>query len=537
MKFDYNEHIPEGLMDRVEQRLAAYLTVKRKKRVKKTLVLLSMCLLLIPATVYGFVNNNFNSWFDSIRMAHNKGKTVKLNTVFEYEGNKIVFEDAVWEEDNLMVSYRLIDGVLLPSQFILQNEKGEIINHQAEAEHNGKEGTLKVYFDEEKLFGEKAFFSIKALERLKYPDDNIEFKNKLDIDKDFLTTGHAVVNKTFEAEYGLITIEEIKIKDGRTFLTYKCDWNDKISSTAEQDWTRLPMLFFYIKDAENNIIKGYSFYDGKYSKIEECSLSGIIKNLDKPIEVAVEFNEKLVDWEVPIEVKKFSSEVIEINKDVKMDSGTIRISEMILKSAGTYLKYEFIPAKGYENTEGIRPLIEIVFGGKKYACSDYLQEMSGKMVFPVGIDKKDLKKVKLNVLGIYRYEKRDEKFMLTKESAPTYFVVDGVKFNIEKFATKDGKTYIDILVDGANRKFTDLDVSYSVKESEERSLSVKGGLEFTDESVEKKLERDPDSFETSDLEKSIIRKKLEIEEESNTVELKLDRFEYLEISNTEIKIK
>ncbi|AEV68811.1 hypothetical protein [Acetivibrio clariflavus] len=537
MRFDYNDQIPEGLMDRVEQRLAAHLAVKKKKRVKKTLILLSMCLLLIPATVYGVVSNNFNSWFDAIRMAHNKGKTVKLNSVFEYEGNRIVFEDAVWEEDNLMVSYRIVDGEFWPSQFMLKNEKGEIINHQAAAEHNGKDGTLKVHFDEEQLSGEKAFFSIKSIEKLKYPNDNIEFKHKLSINKDFLTTGHAVINKTFEAEHGLITIEEINIKDGMTFLTYKCDWNDKILSLAEQDWTRMPMLAFYIKDAENNIIEGYSHYNGEHSKIGKCGLSGVIKNLDKPIELAVEFNEKLVDWEIPIEVKKFSSEVVEINKDVVMDSGTIRISEMILKSASTYLKYEFIPGKGYENTEGIRPLIEIVFGGKKYACSEYLQEMSGKMVFPVGIDKKDLKKVKLNVLGIYRYEVRDEKFTLAKEAAPTYFVVDGVKFNVERMEVKDGKTCIDILVDGANRKFTDLDVSYSVEEGEVVSKSVKGGLEFTDKSVEKKLEKDPYSFEVSDLEKTIIRKNLEIEKELNTVELKLVRFEYLELSRTEIKIK
>jgi len=147
MRFDYNDQIPEGLMDRVEQRLAAHLAVKKKKRVKKTLILLSMCLLLIPATVYGVVSNNFNSWFDAIRMAHNKGKTVKLNSVFEYEGNRIVFEDAVWEENELLVSFRIVVGMLWPSKFSFLNDKDEVIGNSGGYSINDEnEGTLRCNF-------------------------------------------------------------------------------------------------------------------------------------------------------------------------------------------------------------------------------------------------------------------------------------------------------------------------------------------------------------------------------------------------------
>ncbi len=220
-----------------------------------------------------------------------------------------------------------------------------------------------------------------------------------------------------------------------------------------------------------------------------------------------------------------------------MDSGTIRISEMTLKSAGTYLKYEFIPAKGYEDTENIRALIDIVVDGKQYICSEYIKEISGELVFPVGIDKKNIKDVKLNVFGIYRNERSKDKFILSKESTPTNFVLDGVNFNVEKMEIKEGKTYIDILIEGANRRYTDIDISHTIEEGGMLSLGVSGGLEFRDKSIEQKLEKDPFSFETSDLEKTIIRKNLEIEGEHNIVELKIDSVEYLETCKVEFKIK
>lgn len=536
MNCDFKEQIPDGMMDRVGQRLAAHLVIKKKKRTKNLMILLSILIVLIPASVYGLVNSNLHSWFKAIRVAHDKGKTVKLNAAFEYEKNKIIFEDAVWEENKLMISCRIVDGALWPSQFILIDENSETLNHGAGYECYDKEGALQLEFDEEKITGDKVFLSVKTLEKMSYQDDSIDYKYKLNIDKEFLTTNQAKVDKTFETEYGLITIEDINIKDGKTILTYKYDMNDKVAKLEGWGKYRMPQPEFYIKDAENNVLKSNSYAD-EFSNIKEAELFGVIKCLDNPLDFAIECNEKIVDWKVPIEVKKFKSEVIEVNKDVKMDSGTIRISEMTLKSAGTYLKYEFIPAKGYEDTENIRALIDIVVDGKQYICSEYIKEISGELVFPVGIDKKNIKDVKLNVFGIYRNERSKDKFILSKESTPTNFVLDGVNFNVEKMEIKEGKTYIDILIEGANRRYTDIDISHTIEEGGMLSLGVSGGLEFRDKSIEQKLEKDPFSFETSDLEKTIIRKNLEIEGEHNIVELKIDSVEYLETCKVEFKIK
>ncbi|GEM_PF-800426 len=535
MRFDFYEQIPEGLMDRVEQRLATHLAVKKKKRVMKTLALLSVCLLLIPATVYGFVNNDIQSWYDSIRIASNRGKTVKLNYDFEYEKNKIVFEDAVWEENELLVSFRIVDGMLWPSKFSLLNDKDEVIGHSGGYSINDEnEGTLRFNFEEEEITGDKVFLSVEALEKLKFSDDDIDYKYKLNIDKEFLATGQAKVGKTFETEYGFITIEEIKIKDGRTFLTYKYDRNDKMAKISEQDKLDDTKLVIFIKDSENNVLKSNLYIGKRPSDIEESELFGNIKNLDNSLEVAIECNEIPVNWKAPVKIKNTASKVIEVNKDIKIDSGTLRISEIVLKSASTRLNYEFIPSKGYENTIYVSPLIDITLGGKRYIST---KRSDGRLEFPVVIDKKDLRKVKLNVHAIYRYEERNEKFTLTKGDVPTSFVVDGVKFNIENMEIKDGKTYIDILVDGQKREFTNFDITTVRKKGEKYSVRVHGELEFADKSIEPKYNDEPYSFDKSILETIKIRKNMKINGEFDTVDLELDCFEYLDICNAEIKIK
>lgn len=537
MNFDFNDQIPEGMMDRVEQRLESHLVVKKNKRTKKVLVLLSILVLLIPATVYGFVNNSFDSWFSAIKEANKKGKTVELNAAFENDSSKIIFEDAVWEEDKLRVSYRIVDGVMCPRHFTLRNEKDEIINNRSGGELLDKEGALEAYFDKDKISGEKVFLSVEILEKIRYMDNYIDYKYSLNIDKEFLATGQAKVGKSFETEYGTITIEEIKIEDGKTILIYKYEVNDEIAELSEQE--TCPMIYpnFYIKDADNNTLESNSYCNEDNPGIIKSGLTGGIKNLDKPLQLAIVCDERVVDWKVPIEVKKFASEVVEINKDIELESGTVRIIQMTLNPASTYIKYEFIPAKDFENTIGIRPLAEMVIGNKKYICTNYLEDLSGEMEFPVGIDKKDLKKAKLDFHGIYRFEQRDERLKFTEGAVPTDFVVEGVKFRIEKMEIKEGKTNIEILVDGANRKFTDFDISYVAEEGGGLSIGVRGELEFTDSNIEQKLRNDPLSFEQSDIEKTIIRKKIELGGERDTVELMLEKFEFIDIHPTEIKIK
>jgi len=256
--------------------------------------------------------------------------------------------------------------------------------------------------------------------------------------------------------------------------------------------------------------------------------------LDNSLKVAIECNEIPVNWKAPVKIKNTASKVIEVNKDIKIDSGTLRISEIVLKSASTRLNYEFIPSKGYENTIYVSPLIDITLGGKRYIST---KRSDGRLEFPVVIDKKDLRKVKLNVHAIYRYEERNEKFTLTKGDVPTSFVVDGVKFNIENMEIKDGKTYIDILVDGQKREFTNFDITTVRKKGEKYSVRVHGELEFADKSIEPKYNDEPYSFDKSILETIKIRKNMKINGEFDTVDLELDCFEYLDICNAEIKIK
>jgi len=534
MRFDFNEQIPEGMMDRVEQRLAAHLVVKKKKRTRNTLVLISVLALLVPATVYGFVNNNLQSLYNAIKIASDRGKSVKLNYDFEYGKNKIVFEDAVWEEDRLIVSYRVIDGVMFPAKFSLLNEKGDNVGYTGGSGFGMDGGTLEVNFDEEELIGEKVFLSIEGLERFRYSDEDNNYKYSFNLGKEFLNTGEAKVGKTFETEYGLITFEEIKVKDGRTFLTYSCDINEESKKSAGQDGNEIQKVNFIIKDKENNVLRSEIHPEPELPLTNEVELFGAIKNLDNPLELAIVSSQASVNWKVPIDIKISSGKVVELNRDVELESGTLRISEVVLRDASTKVKYEFTPAKGYENTIDVQPLIEISIGANKYTSH---KRTGGEYEFPVGIDKKDMKKAVIIVHGIYRKEERTEKFTLSKEDVPTYFVVDGVKFNIEKMETRDGKTYMDIFVDRTKRKFTDFEILPARMKEDYCTVRTHTDNEFADKSIEPRYNDEPYSFDTSILETITIKKQMEISKAYDVLELQLEYLEYLDVCNAEIKLK
>jgi hypothetical protein len=291
MNYDFNEQIPDGMMDRVGQRLSLHSVAKKKKRVKNTLILLSVLVLLIPASVYGFVNYNTLGWFDSIRVAHEKGKTIELNATFEYGKSKVLFEDAVWIDNNmLMVSYKIANGKFLGKvKYILTNEKGEKIADEKGSECNYKgEGNIHFELKDDKMIGGNIFLSLLTQQKTLRNSD-INFDYRLNIGKELLTLGQAKVNQVFQTTYGPISIDNIKTYNWTTELKFRYVENKgETQSVIIKDgaeYKLLPELF--IKDSKNNILNSCDYSYEENTGIVTVCYNGTITNLDKPVELAI----------------------------------------------------------------------------------------------------------------------------------------------------------------------------------------------------------------------------------------------------------
>jgi hypothetical protein len=540
MNYDFNEQIPDGLMDRVGQRLLLHSAAKKKKRVKNTLVLMSILVLLVPASVYGFVNYNTLGWFDSIRVAHEKGKTVKLNAVFEYGGSKMIFEDAVWIDNNiLMVSYKIPNGVFLGKvKYILTNENGEKIADEKGSECNYKgEGNIRFEIENDKMVGRNIFLSLLTQQKT-FIKSGIDFEHRLNIGKELLTLGQAEVNQVFQTAYGPISIEDIKTYNSTTELKFRYVENREESQFVlikdGAEYKLFPELF--IKDSKDNILNSLDYSYEENTGIVTVCYNGAITDLDKPIELAIVCNDEIVNRRIPVKVDKTDNKVIEVNREIKTDVGTFRIGKVTLGAASTALEYEFIPAEGYSNICKVEPFIELDVDGEKYGYQyERSGELSGQLFYPVGIDGEKADKLKLMVWRINWYEKHKEKFELDKGKVPNSYVLKEAKVYVEKMEVKDGKTYVEIMIDRDNHKCCDV-MLYAHNGENTIGTKSDGGIEFTDKRIQKKVENDFYSLDYSDLEKSVLRYSLELEGEHSHVELQTDMLKYTDLCKAEIKI-
>lgn len=258
------EQIPDGMMDRISKRLAEHVSARKKRRKVKTVLIAVACTLLLPISAYAFINisNDNWGWFEGIKKAEKNGKTVEINKEFTYKDGKILFEDAVWEDDCLLLSYSVFKGTYIPYDICMYDDNGERIDCDEDYEFDGKRnGTIKVSIDKNKKKSNVANLSILTLKSSKPINiHNIEYEYELMIYKSLLTNGMAEINKEYNTSFGTLKLLNARYEDneGRIIISYSFNLNENIKNLIK-DSTELSKIvslsMLYIKDRDNNIIK------------------------------------------------------------------------------------------------------------------------------------------------------------------------------------------------------------------------------------------------------------------------------------------
>jgi hypothetical protein len=201
-----------------------------------------------------------------------------------------------------------------------------------------------------------------------------------------------------------------------------------------------------------------------------------------------------------------------------LNSGVFNIKKLISGSASTSLEYDFVPVANGENTTTVSPFIKMILKGREYEVNPTKRGLSGKLRFQIPVEHEEHKDIRFNIFAIEREVKYGGKISLESGNIWPAYELEGARLEIQRFEAKDGKTYIDLVIDEGTRDYYDINVSIYSGEKHV-SCSVGGHMEF------------------NDLTKTTIGKSIEISGEYEKIVLIIEELVYMDLCMEEFSIE
>lgn len=490
----------------------------------------------------GYVNWG---WTSGIATAVENGKAVELNQTFEYEGHKIKFENAVWEDYALLVSFSVLDAdkedSVMLSQVSLVNEEGKSLSQGCGSEYDGNgKGVLEFDLDKDLITGDKVYLKIHTVREAK--SEKPDYIYGMVLDKSLASDGakYSLGNEC-KTDYGTLKLVTASNSKGRLSIDYTFDFIQEIKELINQDPENnifIHDLFprITLTDAKKNVFSANSrSWEGE-GKSGKLYFNGM-PELNRPVTISIICSEKVANWNLPIPVKKAGTETININKEYKGEGGSFKINNIYLGSASTSLDYEFIPAKGSEVTR-LEPIVSMNVKDERIRGSvNNNGGLTGKIVFKYPILHKDLKDVTFYIDSVRRSIKYEESIKIDFDKTPADYKIkaDGSEIQVTNLKIKDGNTTcFDLVVNDSNRKFSGFDVGIEFDTSplswSSTSNSDDYGIAF-----DRSVKEGPD-LTARDEKKSPLKRSIEIDGEYKKLEVKIESLEYLDLYKSEVKI-
>ena len=517
--------------------------MKYANKVKILLLALIMAVML-PSSAFAAAAEMDWGWTSGINAAIDSGKAVELNKTFEYEGHKIKFENAVWEDYALLVTFSVPDAdkedSVVPSQVSLVNEEGKSVSsgHGSGYDGNGK-GVLEFDLNKELIKGDKLYLKIHTLREA--GREKPDYMYTMQLDKSLSSDGAKYnLGTKFKTDYGTLNFVAASNSEGRLSIDYTFDYIQEIKELTGRDQDNngfVHSLFpqITLADANKKVFNANGRSSGDEGKTGSLYFDGM-PQLNRPIRISITCSEKVADWNLAIPVRKTEVETIAVNKEYKSENGSFKIKNLYLGSASTYLDYEFIPDKDCEVTR-FEPLVLMDIKDKKFQGAVSNGDLTGKIIFKYPITRKDLKDVTFYVDSARRSIKYGESIKIDfddKKPGDYKIKADGSEIQVTNLQIKDGKTTcFDLEVNDSNRKFSDFDVRIKADTSHLSWSSSSNSSKF--ESIFNKLEAGMDPA-AQDGEKSPLKKSIQVDGEYKKLEIEIESLVYSDSYNSEIKI-
>lgn len=546
MKYDESEQIPYGMLERISKRLEEHAGRRKKSRKLKIITVAALLAMILPLTVFSVTRMDFN-WIQSIKIAEENGKTIILNKTFEYENHKIKFENAVWEDFALLISYSIPDWAdgkeYIPSEVSLADENGRPLGKGkiSGTEYDGKgSGILRFGLEDLDLKKENLILQIHTLTG---PDINNSGNSyEITLDKNLKDKGKADVNYQFDTIYGTLKFIAARYENNKLSFDYSFDPTPEVKKLIQPDsekYIRVMHGLFpkiYLKDNQNNVVQMGGRLSNPGSTEGEIFFSVDAGKLDYPLHMGFVYNESIVNWELPIQIKNPDSQLIKVNKTFKIGGGKLKINSLSLGSASTYLDYEFKPSEKEGLVIRAEPHISMVIDGQRYPGSLDTNNRVGKVIFKYPLEREMLKKAVFVISGATRTVSHDQSIPIDESNINKEYDLEGAGLKVTKMEIKDGHTNIDMEVSRGKRKYYDFDFYIEAKDGPiEYSLTAK--REYPDPDFEKKIMENSLLLKQSDVANNTIKSSIKINGEYKKVELKMRDLIYIDVCRKEFKVK
>lgn len=532
MKYDDLEPIPEGMMDRIEQKLEKHVSQRKRAARLRSVTLAVAIALVLPLSVFAVINVNWG-WRDGIEVAAENGKSIKLNSVFELNNHKIIFEDAVFEDYALLVSYSVPDNKVMPRDVLLVNDKGTPVCKSNENSYDKKgKGYMKFNLKDDMVKGENLYLLVNTLEKQGEPP---LYNCKLNLEKP-PQKGKVSIDKQFDTDYGTLSINSAGYYGERLYFDYNMTELPEVAkynNSKKVDGVIYSILFpeIVLKDSSMHEIYGYTTDNGKIE-------FGVVPNdFTPPVTMSVRCSQQLVNWKIPIKIEQAEEQVIKLDKKISVQGGTLSISNLHLGDASTYLDYSFKPEKG-KSIISISPGMLMTVNGQIYvgqrSTDDYFS-LSGKILFPYPLNSKSLENTSFNLSSIELTENCNEIIKIRCSKTPTEYDILGSKLEVSKMERKNGKTFIEMVLKDDKREF--FDFYYGIN----AGVSSSGGsvIAFNDKKIEEKYRknRNLSLMTKEELSKAVISKSITVNGGFDELELDINKLIYINEINSSFKVK
>lgn len=543
---------PDGLMDRIKDRLAEHQQKKRSRRRQLAIVAAVILLFAIPASAYN-IAREYRGFDSGVRTAIENQEGIKLAKSFRHEDWEITIEDAVWEENSLAVTYALKGNSYRLGALEIADGNDNKIN-QGYALNGGQDGgTIDFHnIDLGSIEGDLVWLKILTIMRNEFPPP-IAASVQIKVTPAMKNREYEEINKELAVEQGTYLLKDVYFGRDDLRISYEFTPRAQYRELFSSDKRDLLQPSVEFKSGGQS----YGYAVASMASGNDI-FRGTLRFNDVPIEKLKDFqlyvidNVVLVDWKVPVPIQNKASVPLKLAEVIELPEGTLTLTGMRQGTKSTAIDFSFEPAVGFENISSIWLNGYLRANGKYYhphgfAFTDHTPGLSGTITFdPVCYDQVEELEFILGRIE-YTYGTNDVSVTVLPSTVPQRLEAPGSSFIIDQMEHKDGKTVLHITFAKDNRWYYDADFRIKVPGAGSLRVIWESEMGFAqlidEEELQEGLQRLQDlvgeydgRLQYVDLGQYVIGKAIVVSGEYEEVEVKLSSLSTIRFSGESVKI-
>src|SRR5690554_1909093 len=217
---------PEDLMDKVKNRLIESQKRKQYRKSRLVFVVAIALVFILPISAYSIVNRYWG-FTHGVKVAIDNNEGLGVNETLKYKDARITIENAVWEEDELAITYRTNGSGYVLGQIALVDENNDLISNGRQSSGDLRTGGVINFsgLRQEALQNDKVWlriYSIVNMEHFLKPNKKLSFPYlEIMTTEEMKDGGFVDINQELEVEQGTFIFNFMGFGETKTTLNYQ----------------------------------------------------------------------------------------------------------------------------------------------------------------------------------------------------------------------------------------------------------------------------------------------------------------------------